>query len=151
MIFAKNMEYDSIPSKKYDIIPREIQLNRDLSDTQKMLYSVIHGLSKQKGFAYASVRWYAKEIGKQTRYVRRSIKDMEKKGVLQICRIKASVLLIFPKYVVWKDIPKAKRISFLEMKKKIQARDGEVLAGGQGEVLLGGPTNISKLISSLTA
>ena len=71
-------------TKGFAQIPNEILTANKLSLAEKVVYAIILGKYKQKGYCYVSNETFAKYTGKTIRHVKRIVKSLEAKGYLQI-------------------------------------------------------------------
>jgi hypothetical protein len=63
-------------------IPFELLRREDLSASQKVLVGLIHSLSAKDGYCYASNQYLGEAIGVNSENVRKWIKGLEEKGVV---------------------------------------------------------------------
>lgn len=66
----------------YSIITHDVLYDENLTSNEKLLYATITGLTKQKGYCYASNDYLAEKMNTSKRSISRWLNNLEKKGYI---------------------------------------------------------------------
>jgi ribosomal protein L24 len=77
-----SFEMEHIDGSRYCVVTFELMANKDLLPNEKILLSLISGLSKQKGYCFASNKYLAYLTSVSERMVQKYIASLEKSGWL---------------------------------------------------------------------
>lgn len=70
----------------YTKVPNEIITDQNLEPAEKLLYILILKYSSKNGVCWASQKKLAKEIGRSDRHVRTLLKELVKKGYIEVIK-----------------------------------------------------------------
>lgn len=73
-----------IKKSYYAIIPASVRYDEDLSPSAKLLYGEITALANERGYCWASNKYFADSYGVSKRSVRTWIKQLEDKGYITV-------------------------------------------------------------------
>lgn len=72
----------------FSILPAHIRHNKDLTDSEKIMYSEITALSNKNGYCYASNKYLSELYGVSIDTISRRINNLKKKGFVKVQLIK---------------------------------------------------------------
>ena len=86
-----------VDSKKsfYAIIPAYVRYDQELSSTAKLLYAEITALCNEKGYCWATNKYFAELYCLTTRQIQHILKQLEKKNYIKIIVEKKTKRKIF--------------------------------------------------------
>lgn len=68
----------------FSIIPAEIKYNRDISDFAKILYGEIMSLSNDKGYCYATNKYFSELYGKDKDTISKTVSALKNVGAVRV-------------------------------------------------------------------
>jgi DNA-binding transcriptional regulator YhcF (GntR family) len=71
-------------TKGFAQIPNEVLTDNNLSVSEKVVYAIILGKYKQKGYCWVSNKTFAENTGKTIRHIRRIINSLEEKKYIKV-------------------------------------------------------------------
>lgn len=82
------MSIDTSVGGNYAILPAHIRYNKNLSDSEKILFCEITALSNKKGYCYASNKYLSTVYGVSINTISRRINKLKNKGFIKVHLIK---------------------------------------------------------------